>query len=247
MTDQPYKINIENIFEGPMDLLIYLIQKNEVEIKDIPIASITDQFIAYLEMMKYLNIDVAGEFLVMAATLALIKSRMMLPVPPKEGEDAEDPRMEIIRPLMEYMALKNSASILAERHILGEDMFTRKPSQDEIPQKGDSSEEFVEIGLLELYDAFSKILENSVSTHIVDMTDESLSINEKVEELLNLLTEKKELFFHELFSGMTEKIEIIITFLALLEMVKRNLASIFQHVSDGLIHIRKSENWIAEI
>lgn len=241
MTEKPYKISIENIFEGPMDLLVYLIQKNEVEIKDIPIASITDQFIAYLEMMKYLNIDIAGEFLVMAATLALVKSRMMLPLPPREGEDAEDPRMEIIRPLMEYLALKASASMLSERHILGEDTFVRKPSPDEIQKKTGCSEEFVEIGLLELYDAFSKILANSVSAHVVDMSDESLSINEKVEEIMDLLAEKNELFFHELFSGLSTKVEIIITFLAVLEMVKRSFASIFQHLQDGFIHIRKAE------
>ncbi|WP_051284067.1 segregation and condensation protein A [Desulforegula conservatrix] len=241
MTEKPYKISIENIFEGPMDLLVYLIQKNEVEIKDIPIASITDQFIAYLEMMKYLNIDIAGEFLVMAATLALVKSRMMLPLPHREGEDAEDPRMEIIRPLMEYIALKASASMLSERDILGEDTFSRKPSPDEIPKKSDCSEEFVEIGLLELYDAFSKILENSVSAHVVDMSDESLSINEKVEEIMDLLAEKNELFFHDLFSGLSTKVEIIITFLAVLEMVKRSFASIFQHLQDGFIHIRKAE------
>jgi len=241
MTEKPYKISIENIFEGPMDLLVYLIQKNEVDIKDIPIASITDQFIAYLEMMKYLNIDIAGEFLVMAATLALVKSRMMLPLPTNNGEEAEDPRLEIIRPLMEYLALKASALMLSERHMLGEDTFIRKPSTDEIPKKADCSEEFVEIGLLELYDAFSKILENSVSAHVIDMSDDSLSINEKVEELINLLAENNELFFHELFSGLCTKVEIIITFLAVLEMVKRSLASIFQHLQDGFIHVRRAE------
>lgn len=239
MTEKPYRISIENIFEGPMDLLIYLIQKSEVDIKDIPIASITDQFIAHIEMMKHLNIDIAGEFLVMAATLALIKSRMMLPLPPRDGEEAEDPRMEIVRPLMEYLALKASASILSERHLLDEDVFTRKPSEDELPKKSDYNEEFVEIGLLELYDAFSKILENTAFVHVIDMTDESVSINEKVEELTLMLTEKKEVFFHELFSALDSKVDIIITFLAVLEMVKRNLASIFQHISNGFIHVRK--------
>jgi segregation and condensation protein A len=241
MTEKPYRINIENIFEGPMDLLVYLIQKNEVDIKDIPIASITDQFIAHLEMMKYLNIDVAGEFLVMAATLALIKSRMMLPLPPRDGEDGEDPRMEIVRPLMEYLALKSSASMLSERHILGDDIFTRKPSPDDIPKKSDHAEEFVEIGLLELYDAFSRILENMPSAHLVDMSDESVSINEKVGELVEILDERNEIFFHELFTELHTKVEIIITFLAILEMVKRSLASVFQHITDGLIHVRKIE------
>lgn len=240
MTEKPYRINIENIFEGPMDLLVYLIQKSEVDIKDIPIASITDQFIAHLEMMKYLNIDVAGDFLVMAATLALVKSRMMLPIPARNGEDAEDPRMEIVRPLMEYLALKASASMLSERNILGEDTFARKPSPEDFPKKSEHSDEFVEIGLLELYDAFSRILENSTSAHLVDMSDESMSINEKVEELDRLLDEKQEIFFHELFTGIHTKVEIIITFLAVLEMVKRSLASVFQHITDGLIHVRRT-------
>lgn len=239
MNEKPYRISIENIFEGPMDLLIYLIQKSEVDIKDIPIAMITDQFIAHLEMMKYLNIDIAGEFLVMAATLALIKSRMMLPLPPGQGEDAEDPRLEIVRPLMEYLSLKASASLLSERHILDEDVFTRRPSDQEIPKKSDYNDEFVEIGLLELYDAFSRILENTRSAHIVDMTDESMSINERVDELTTLLDEKGEVFFHELFRDLLSKTEVIITFLALLEMVKRSLASIFQHINNGFIHVRR--------
>ncbi len=191
-------------------------------------------------MMKYLNIDVAGEFILMAASMALIKSRMMLPVPRRDGcEDDEDPRMEIIRPLMEYIRLKSSAAILSEKYILGEDVFVRKPGADELQVSDDPDCEFVEIGLLELYDAFAKILENRAAAHIVDATDESFSISKKVEQLTELLKNRQNFFFHELFSNLSSKTEIIVTFLAVLEMVKRSIAGIFQHVENGFIHIRK--------
>ena len=131
MLDDRYEVRLENIFEGPMDLLVYLIQKNEVDVYDIPIALITDQYLGYIELMKALNIDVAGDFILMAATLTQIKSRMLLPAAPADDPEAEDPRMEITRPLLEYLRMKSAADALAQRHLLGQDIFLREPVADE--------------------------------------------------------------------------------------------------------------------
>jgi segregation and condensation protein A len=125
MIDDIYKVKVENIFEGPMDLLIHLIKKNEVDIYDIPVALITDQYLEYLEWIQAMNLDLAGDFLLMASTLAHIKSRMLLPFHGEENEE-EDPRMELTRPLLEYMKMKSAAEELAGRYILGEHIFTGK-------------------------------------------------------------------------------------------------------------------------
>jgi len=124
MTNESYQVKLDNVFEGPMDLLVHLIKKNEVDIYDIPIALVTNQYLEYLEWMKSLNIDVAGDFLVMAATLTQIKSRMLLPAH-EGGEEEDDPRMEIAKPLEEYLQMKSAAEHLTERNRLGETTFIR--------------------------------------------------------------------------------------------------------------------------
>ena len=130
MIEKPYQIRLEKIFEGPMDLLIHLIRKNDVDIYDIPIALITDQYLQYLELMKAMNLDYAGDFLLMASTLTQIKSKMLLPT--HDGDDEEeDPLQEITRPLLEYLQMKSAAGLLAERNLLGHDTFTRKPDTEE--------------------------------------------------------------------------------------------------------------------
>ena len=156
MTGERYEVRVENIFEGPMDLLVYLIKKHEVDIYDIPIAMITDQYLGYLEWMKAMNIDYAGDFLLMAATLTQIKSRMLLPVHPDE-EEVEDPRMEIARPLLEYLRMKEAADRLGERPMLGDDLFLRRPDQSELTVE--RSEEVIQVSLFELIDAFQRILD----------------------------------------------------------------------------------------
>ena len=129
METEVYTVKLDDIFEGPMDLLVHLIKKHEVDIYNIPIALITDQYLEYLELMKLMNIDVAGEFLVLAATLTQIKSKMLIPVHEDE-DDQEDPLLEITRPLAEYLQMKSAARQLADRHLLGEDTFVRHPEQE---------------------------------------------------------------------------------------------------------------------
>ena len=131
MAEQLYSVQLENVFEGPMDLLVHLIKKNELDIYDIPIALITEQYLQYVEWMKAMNVDFAGEFIVMASTLTQIKSRMLLPVHDGDGEEEEDPRLELTRPLLEYLQMKSVADQLVERNLLGDKTFIRNPNRDE--------------------------------------------------------------------------------------------------------------------
>lgn len=234
MTYESYKVKLENIFEGPMDLLVYLIRKNEVNIYDIPIALITDQFLEYIEWMKSLNIDFIGDFILMAATLTKIKSKMLLPV--HEPEDAEDdPRSEIVRPLYDYLQMKSAAETLADRQLLGEQIFTRKPGKDEYLK--DFDEEFIKVGLFELIDAFKRILENVSPDHKMDFSADSISVKDKISNIIDILEIKKSVTFDELFSGNIDKSDVIVTFLAILEMVKLYLIRIVQHVQTGIIRL----------
>jgi segregation and condensation protein A len=234
-TDQSYKVKLDNIFEGPMDLLIHLIKKNEMDIYDIPIAIITRQYIEYLEWLKLLNIDFAGDFLVMAATLTQIKSRMLLPMHGIEA-DEEDPRMEIAKPLQEYLEMKSVAEQLAGRNLLGEKTFIRTYSKEAF-EEFKEGDEIIQVGLFELIDAFQKILANIPEPHRINMNADSISVKERISEIVDILENQTSVTFYELFSTQADKSEIIVTFLALLEMVKLGLVSIVQHVASGIIRI----------
>ena len=233
--EQPYKVKLDNLFEGPMDLLIHLIKKNEMDIYDIPIAVITQQYIEYLEWLQMMNIDFAGDFLVMAATLTQIKSRMLLPVHEMDG-DEEDPRMEIAKPLQEYLEMKSVAEQLAERDLLGDTTFIRSYSKEAFDeyQEGDP---VIQVGLFELIDAFQKILDSIPEAHRIDMNSDTISVKEKISEIVDILDKQSSITFYELFSAQAGKSEIIITFLALLEMVKLSLIRVIQHVPSGIIRI----------
>ena len=233
MADDRYKVKLENVFEGPMDLLIHLIKKNEVDIYDIPIALITRQYLEYLEWLKRMNIDFAGEFLLMAATLAHIKSRTLLP---SHGSDEdEDPRLEIARPLLEYLQMKQAAEELAQRQLLGEDTFARLET---VPEDwADMGEETIHVGLFELIDAFQKILENITPDHRVDLTTERISVKDRITEIVDVLEAKGSITFSELFGPESDKGEVIVTFLAVLEMVKLCLIRVAQHVPSGIIRL----------
>ena len=234
MENEPYQVKLTDIFEGPMDLLVHLIKKNEVDIYDIPIAVVTEQYLTYLEWLKSMNIDFAGDFLVMAATLAHIKSRMLLPTVSDEDDD-EDPRMEIARPLAEYLQLKSAAEELSRRALLGEDTFVRQPAEvrDLVPR----DEEFIKIGLFELIDAFQQILKNISAEERLELTSDSISVKDRISELVDLFEEKKSLTFDELFADAPSKSDVIITFLAILEMVKLCLVRLAQHSQTGLIRL----------
>jgi segregation and condensation protein A len=234
MREKPYQVRLEEIFEGPMDLMIHLIRKNDLDIYNIPIALITDQYLQYLELMKAMNIDYAGDFLLMASTLTQLKSRMLLPT--HDGEEGEeDPLQEITRPLLEYLQMKSAADQLIERDLLGEKTFIRNPSRDEFSASPD--DEFIKIGLFELIDAFQKILERIPDGHRVELTADEISVKDKISQIVEILEAKASITFLELFSDSSDKHEVIITFLAILEMVKLTLIRIFQNVKTGIIRI----------
>ena len=234
MSETLYRVQLDEIFEGPMDLLVHLIRKNELDIYDIPIALITEQYLQYLEWMQAMNIDFAGDFLLMASTLTQLKSRMLLPVHDGD-EDEEDLLQEITRPLVEYLQMKSAAEQLVERNLLGENTFVRNPDRGEFLIG--SEDEFIKVGLFELIDAFQKILERIPDDHRVDMTADEISVKDKISQIIDILETKKSITFIELFTDSPNKNEIIVTFLAVLEMVKLTLIRIVQHVQTGVMRI----------
>ena len=234
MQEEIYKVQLENIFEGPMDLLVHLIKKNELDIYDIPIALVTEQYLQYLEWMKIMNIDFAGDFIVMASTLAQIKSRMLLPASADE-EDEDDPRHEIIKPLLEYLQMKSAAEQLSERHLLGEETFLRGRDRQEF--LAIQQEEYIQVGLFELIDAFQKILEKIPGDQRMEFTPDKISVKEKITQITDLLEAKDSTTFIELFSENPDKSEIIVTFLAILEMVRLALIRIVQHAQTGVMRL----------
>lgn len=218
-----YEVKLE-IFEGPMDLLIHLIRKNEVDIFDIPIALITDQYLEYLDMMKALNITVAGEFLVMASTLMHIKSRMLLPV---SEDEEEDPRDEIARPLLEFMQLREAAEMLSERTLLERDVFTRHLPMD-YGDQFEGEDPLLQVNLFQLIDAFKQIVEQRTPDSLLHFEVQEWSLKDRTAYILEQLKEKEALYFRELFIENITVSELVVTFLALLELIQTGLIRAIQ-------------------
>jgi segregation and condensation protein A len=221
----PYTVRLE-VFEGPLDLLLHLIHKNELDIFNIPIALITEQYLGYLRLMKTLNLDVAGEYLLMASTLLHIKSKMLLPSSPgEEGEEGEDPREELVRRLLEYQKYKEAATELVSLPMLDRDVFIRLA----IAEKDEPEEERIEVKLIDLIEAFRKILERTAKESFHEVFLDHLSVEDKVQEILVLLKrENRSLPFHLLFPEEAPRRVIVVTFLAILELVKTKWIRVFQ-------------------
>lgn len=220
-----YTFRLEG-FEGPLDLLLHLIQKNELDILNIPIALITEQYLEYLQLMKVLNLDVAGEYLLMASTLLHIKSKMLLPKSSEREEEEEDPREELIRRLLEYQKYKQAGGELEKRPMLDRDVFIRlMPAEpEEVPE-----EERIEVNLLELLEAFRQVLERVKTETVHEVILEHLSVEDKIQEILMLLErENRSLTFHRFFPEQASRRVVIITLLAILELVKMKRIRIFQ-------------------
>jgi segregation and condensation protein A len=212
------------VFEGPLDLLLHLIKINEVDISDIPITTITDQYLEYLDLMRALDINVAGDFLVMASTLMHIKSKILLPKQEDDLVEIEDPREEIIRSLTEYMQLKDAANELASRDILYRDVFKRGI---EI-KRGEEDIATTKVTLYDLMDAFKKVIRKKHPGIVLRFSAESWSIKKKMIEIIRIVKEKKNLLLGDLFSTMESVSEMIATFLALLELVRTGFVNVFQ-------------------
>ena len=220
----PYTVRLE-VFEGPLDLLLHLIHKNEVDIFNIPIALITEQYLDCLKLMKVLNLDIAGEYLLMASTLLHIKSKMLLPTPSEEEEEeGEDPRAELVRRLLEYQKYKNAAAELEKKPMLDRDVFIRLMATEMPPEEGR-----VEVSLFELLEALRQVLERMKPESFHEVTLERLSVEEKIEEILSLLQrENRSMAFHLLFPEQSPLRLVVVTFLAILELVKMKRVRIFQ-------------------
>jgi segregation and condensation protein A len=221
-----YTFRLEG-FEGPLDLLLHLIQKNELDIFNIPISLITEQYLEYLQLIKVLNLDIAGEYLLMASTLLHIKSRMLLPKSSEvEEEEEEDPRAELVRRLLEYQKYKNAALEMEKRPLLDRDVFIRltPPEPEEEPE-----EERIEVNLFELLEAFRQVLERVKPETVHNVLLEHLSVEDKIQEILALLEkENRSMVFHRLFPEQASRRIIVVTLLAILELVKMKRIRIFQ-------------------
>ena len=233
-----YSVKLE-AFEGPLDLLIHLIKQNEVNIYDVPIALITQQSLDYVDLMRELNLDVAGEFLVMAATLIHIKSRMLLPRPGPGDEDEpqEDPRDALIRRLIEHQRYKAAAELLHEREALRSAQWGR-PDERVAPIVGEEYEPELEVDLFSLISALRDVLHRLKNRPIV-LPPEQISIEARIEQLLARLSETVACGFEELFADAGTRGDVIVTFLALLEMIRLKLVRVYQVGGFGAIRVYK--------
>ncbi len=214
-----YRVRLE-VFEGPLDLLLHLIKKAEVDVYDIPVARITDQYLQYLSLMEEMNLDVAGEYLVMAATLTHIKSRMLLPPEEVEHDEPEDdPRTDLVRQLVEYQRYREAALALGERPILSRDVFRRDSSAP--APAGEEGVRLRDVTLADLLEAFREVLERSLKESFHEIVTEDISIGECVALIERRLDLEGPLRFRDLFAGTPGRARMVATFLALLELIKR--------------------------
>lgn len=231
-----YEIKLD-IFEGPLDLLLYLIKKNEIDIYDIPISLIAKQYLDYIEMLRSLNLDLAGEFLVLAATLIHIKSRLLLPVEEDPStDDEEDPRTELVRQLLEYQAFKEAALQLDSRPVLERDVFTRSCPVEE-PDDQKDLENFTEMDVFDLVKAFQQIIAKLDKTEQMEIDVEKMSLADRINEIMDQLSEKKHLTFTDLIGDRHDRRWILYTFLALLELMKLRMIKAYQGESYGVIRL----------
>jgi len=215
-----YRIELES-FQGPLDLLLHLIRKNELDIYDIPIAEITNQYLTYLDIMRDLDLEVASEFLVMAATLMYIKSRMLLPVDEEEEEaEGEDPREELIKRLIEYQKYKKAAEELAGMPVLNHDIFVRPEMRTE--QNVSTEETFIEATIFQLMDAFQAVLDQADKRTPVELTRESFTLEDGFKLIESSLAGQSSMSFAGLFSGLSSRRKVITVFLSVLELIRRN-------------------------
>jgi len=235
-----YKVKFE-VFEGPLDLLLYLIKKEEVDIYEVNLTQLATQFIEYIELMRMLDLDIAGEFLVMASTLMYIKSRELLPVDqqvtPEGEEEAEDPRWELIRQLVEYKKFKDAAAQLQALEHRQENVYPRLPSKPEFEP------EFVRpnVSIFDLINAVNTVLKRITQREdLRDIFEDKWTVSEKIEELIKAINERTQLKFSALFASASSRSEVVVTFLALLELIRLKQIVAVQSEQFGEIEIEKA-------
>jgi segregation and condensation protein A len=238
-----YKVKFE-VFEGPLDLLLYLIKKEEVDIYEVNLTRLAEQFIEYIETMRLLDLEIAGEFLVMAATLMYIKSRELLPVEQRaevEGEeDGDDPRWELIRQLVEYKKFKDAAAQLQVLEARQADVFARVPAKLEFERETAPAK--ADVSIFDLVNAVNVVLKRfNKREDLRDIFEDKWSVSEKIEHLIQMISERSTLKFSELFEGVTSRTEVVVTFLALLELIRLKQLTAVQREPFGEIEICRAE------
>jgi len=236
-----YEVKLE-VFEGPLDLLMHLIKKNEINIYDIPISLVTQQYLEYIDLMKDLNLEIAGEFLLMAATLTHIKSKMLLPREEKAGDDeeAEDPRAELLRKLLEYKSFKEVAEELGKREDTWRDIFYNPPDKS---MEGED-EVFIEVGLFELLEAFRDVLEQIPDKRYMEIVPDELTVRGRMTaiiEKLDAAAAEGVTLLTLIEEGSTRR-NIVVTFLALLELARLRLIKLLQVSSSETIRVYRNED-----
>lgn len=228
-----YRVKLE-VFEGPLDLLLHLIKKEEVDVYDIPVARITDEYLRYLDLLDSMNLDMAGEFLVMAATLTHLKSRMLLPPSEDETEEPEeDPRACLVHQLVEYQRFREAAVALGERSVLERDVFRRDAAVPERDQGEGVRLRDVTVG--DLLEAFREVLERALRESFHEIVHEDISVDECVQVIVQRMEMDGPMRFRDLFAGLPSRRRLVATFLALLELVKRQAIQARQEEEGGEI------------
>lgn len=216
-----YKLKLD-IFEGPLDLLLFLIKKNDIDIANIPITKVTEQYLEYIEMMKMLDLEIVGEFLVMAATLLQIKSRMLLPPDPAGiNEDEIDPRDELVQRLQEYRVFKEIAEQLKGKENERQNFFTRQVDEEARKEmENDAKEVFFEASLFDLINAFSSALSKIKEDKTYEVSKEEFTVEQKIHDILHSLLKESRLLLTDIFSKARSKVEMIVCFMAVLELIR---------------------------
>ena len=241
-----YKVRLE-MFEGPLDLLLYLIKKDQVNIYDIPIAQVTEQYLQYLDMIKLLDLDKIGDFLVMAATLMQIKSKMLLPPDPAAQEQPEeDPRDELVRRLLEYQKFKEIAEDLRSKEITRQDLFARVVGEETTRELREGAQEvYFEASLFDLITAFTKVLKNVPREVFYEVIKEEHTVDKKIHDILHMLLEQSKVLLSDLFGKAKSRMEIIVTFMAILELIRlREIMALQRRLFDEIEIVRNKENMV---
>ncbi len=238
LTRDDYRVELE-IFEGPLDLLLYLIRKDEVSIHDIPISRITEQYVEYLELMKMLDLNIAGEFVLMAATLMHIKSRMLLP-PDERPEDedegpGEDPRLELVRQLLEYKRFKEVAEDLHTLEVQQATTFSR--NEDDRSLLPTVERPLAEVSIFDLLAAFNEVFKRAAEAPVAEILGDEVKVADKIREIRELVQHTDVVRFGDLFRPASTRLEIVATFLAMLELIRQKAILVFQRQVFGPIEL----------
>ncbi|MCS6886298.1 MAG: segregation/condensation protein A [Acidobacteriota bacterium] len=232
MSEVAYQIKLD-VFEGPLDLLLYLIQKDKIDICDIPISHVTEQYLEHIRLLQDLDMEAAGEFLLMAATLIHIKSKMLLPTT-KEGKAEEpDPRSELVQQLSEHKKFKAAAEMLLLRSVVQQEVFTRASLEN------DEKNTEVAATVIDLIEAFKRVLDRRKTSPVIEIALEEMSLEQKIEQIKTMFVSTDRVNLTQLFDACSSKRELVVTLLAVLELAKEDVIALLQEVHFGVIYALK--------